>query len=117
MPYVYPGISCNPGSPYLFPRPMQPYMKTEHVAGRDRGPVLLYALSTCGWCRKTKELLQSLGVAYDFVYVDLLPPGEQEEALKAVEVFNPRCSFPTLVLGKKQCIVGFREGDIREALY
>lgn len=95
---------------------MKPYMKTEHVAGRDRGTVLLYALSTCGWCQKTKELLKSLGVAFDYIYVDLLPPGEQEDALKAVELYNPRGSFPTLVLGSKRCIVGFRESEIREAL-
>ena len=91
-------------------------MKKEHVEGKDHGPVLLYALSTCGWCRKTKELLQVLGVAFDYIYVDLLPPTEQENALKEVEVFNPRCSFPTLVIGGERSIVGFREDEIREAL-
>ena len=46
-------------------------MKMEHVDGKNAGNVLLFALSTCGWCGKTKELLKELGIAFDFVYVDL----------------------------------------------
>jgi len=34
---------------------------------------MLYALSTCVWCKKTKELLASLGVDHSYVFVDLLP--------------------------------------------
>ncbi|MFQ5905703.1 MAG: glutaredoxin family protein [bacterium] len=47
-------------------------MGVEHVEGKKKGDVLLYALSTCGWCRKTKRLLEKLRVEYDYVYVDLL---------------------------------------------
>ena len=52
---------------------------TEHVEGEDRGDVMLYALSTCGWCKKTKALLQELGVAYKYVDVDQLDLEELEE--------------------------------------
>ena len=88
-------------------------MKTEHVNGRDAGKVMLFALSTCGWCGKTKELLKELGVAFDYVYVDLLPPGEADEALSVVEKYNPAGSFPTLVINDRRTIVGFREDEIR----
>jgi glutaredoxin-like protein NrdH len=91
-------------------------MDTEHVDGKDKGKVMLYALSTCGWCKKTKELLNELGVAYDFAYVDLLRGREQDDAIKEIKQFNPACSFPTLVIDEKKCIVGFKEDDIREAL-
>jgi glutaredoxin-like protein NrdH len=90
-------------------------MKMEHVPGRMKGKITLYALSTCGWCKRTRELLQELGVDHSYVYVDLLPPDEMEQALKEVEQYNPRGSFPTLVIGDK-VIVGFREQEIREAL-
>lgn len=90
-------------------------MKMEHVPGRIQGKITLYALSTCGWCARTKELLKELGVDHSYVYVDLLPPEEMEDALREVEKFNPRGSFPTLVIGEK-VIVGFREQEIREAL-
>lgn len=44
----------------------------QNVPGEDRGRVMLYALSTCGWCARTKELLTDLGVGFSYVYVDLL---------------------------------------------
>jgi glutaredoxin len=86
------------------------------VNGRNRGDIRLYALSTCGWCARTKELLNNLGVEYSYVFVDLLPQDELENALSEVEKFNPAGSFPTLVINGKRVIVGFRETEIREAL-
>ncbi len=91
-------------------------MATEHVDGKDKGNVMLYALSTCGWCNKTKELLRQMGIAFDFVYVDLLEGSEQDDAITVVEKFNPQGSFPTLVIDNRKVIVGFREQEIREAL-
>jgi len=91
-------------------------IEKEHVEGEDKGRVVLYALSTCGWCAKTKELLKDLGVRHSFVYVDLLPSAEIEEALQEVERYNPSGSFPTLVIDESKVIVGFREEEIREAL-
>jgi glutaredoxin-like protein NrdH len=91
-------------------------MAVEHVDGRNRGTVMLYALSTCGWCAKTKELLRQIGVAFDYTYVDLLDGKEQDEAMNEVEKFNSSGSFPTLVIDNRRAIVGFREQEIREAL-
>mgnify|MGYP001767200552 CR=1 FL=1 len=90
-------------------------MVIEHVNGKKKGSVMLYALSTCQWCNKTKELLRELGVEFDYQYVDLIDGKEQDEALSAMEKFNPKGSFPTLVIDNRRCIVGFREGEIREA--
>jgi glutaredoxin len=87
-----------------------------HIDGEDKGKVVLFALSTCGWCAKTKELLAELGVEHSYVYVDLLEPDEIEEALTEVERYNPSGSFPTLVINDSRVIVGFREQEIREAL-
>jgi glutaredoxin len=87
-----------------------------HVKGRKKdGEVRLYALSTCGWCAKTKELLTKLGVDFSYVYVDLLPKEEMEKAFSDVRRFNPACSFPTVVIDGEKSIVGFREEQLREA--
>jgi len=91
-------------------------MKIEHVDGADKGKILLYALSTCGWCRKTKELLTKLGVGFDFIYVDYLEGNDRDDTIEEVKKWNPRCSFPTLVINDKKCIVGYKEDQIREAL-
>lgn len=90
-------------------------MTIEHVSGKKKGTVMLYALSTCGWCGKTKELLRELGIEFDYAYVDLLEGKEQDTAMNNVERFNPSGSFPTLVINDKKCIVGFKEQEIREA--
>jgi len=88
----------------------------QHVEGHNKGDVMLYALSTCGWCRKTKGLLGDLGVAYDYVDVDLLEQEARTEVLEEIKVHNPQCSFPTMVIGNDRCIVGFKEEETREAL-
>jgi len=91
-------------------------MNIEQVKGENKGNILLYALSTCGWCRKTKELLDELGVAYSFVYVDQLIGKDKDEVVGVLKKWNPRCSFPTLVIGDKTCVVGYSEDEIKEAL-
>jgi glutaredoxin-like protein NrdH len=87
-----------------------------HVPGENRGDVLLYALSTCGWCRKTRDLLDDLGVEYRYVYVDLLDSEAKSEAIKGITDWNPSCSFPTMVINGDRCIVGYQADKIREAL-
>ena len=91
-------------------------MKFEHVDGNDRGSVRLFALSTCVWCKKTKRFLDELGVAYDYVFADHAQGSERDEIIETVTNWNPRCSFPTLVIKDEKCIIGFKEDEIRKAL-
>jgi glutaredoxin-like protein NrdH len=87
-----------------------------HHDGRDAGLVTLYALSTCGWCKKTKALLQQLGVAFDHVDVDTLHGDERTEAMHEVSHWNPSGSFPVMVINNKDAIVGFDEERISQEL-
>jgi glutaredoxin len=91
-------------------------MKINHVEGTDKGELIIYTLSTCVWCKKTKAFLDALGVAYDFVEVDLLPTPEKETTLAEIRRFNPRCSFPTLIVNGKDCVVGYDEEKIKGVL-
>lgn len=93
---------------------------TEHikyVAGKNKGKIMLYALSTCIWCRKTKNLLNELGVEYSYIDVDLLEGEEKEKVKKEIEKWNPALSFPTIVIDDKKCIIGFKEKEIKELLH
>jgi glutaredoxin-like protein NrdH len=87
-----------------------------HIPGKKSRHIMLYALSTCGWCRKTKQLLDDLGVEYNYEYVDKLQGEEREEAMRKIKAWNPSCSFPTVVLDNEECIVGYREDELRGAL-
>jgi glutaredoxin-like protein NrdH len=77
--------------------------------------VKLYTLSTCSHCKATKEFLNDCSVKYDFEDVDLLQGEERKAILEDVKKWNPKCSFPTIVIGDK-VIAGFKENEIREAL-
>jgi glutaredoxin len=86
------------------------------VPGKKRKKeIYLYALSTCGWCRKTKEFLSRSGFEYDFVDVDLLSGKAKDRAIAEVKRHNPGLTFPTTVIGDR-CIVGFDEPALLEEL-
>lgn len=90
--------------------------KGNHVSGVDRGKVMMYGLSTCVWCKKTKKLLTDLGVEFDYVFVDRLEGDEEKEAVEEVRRYNPSTSFPTTIINGEKAIVGYKEKEIREAL-
>jgi len=91
-------------------------MDMKHVKGENRGHVVLYALSTCVWCRKTKHLLDKLGVEFYYIDVDLLKGKEKDEVMEKLKHHNPKCTFPTLVINDKNCLIGYAEKDIRREL-
>ena len=91
-------------------------MQMKHVKGKNKGDIILYGLSTCVWCKKTKKLLDRLGCDYNYIYVDQLEQTDKEETLNKIKKWNPRRSFPTLVINNEKCIVGYKEDEIREAL-
>jgi glutaredoxin len=91
-------------------------MNLQHVDGRNKGEIKLFALSTCGWCKKTRALLEELGVAYDYVYVDLIHGDERTEALENLKRWNPSLSFPTLIINDERTIIGFDRTSIQGAL-
>jgi len=78
---------------------------------------MVYALSTCAWCKKTKKFLESLGVEYRYLDVDLLSPEEKKKINSEVEKWNPQRNYPMVVINNKKCIVGYKEDDIKEALH
>ena len=72
-------------------------------------------MSTCSHCKSTKKLLDECSVQYEFTDVDMLQGDERTAILDDVRKLNPRCSFPTIIIGDK-VIVGYKENEIKEAL-
>ncbi|MGC9445185.1 MAG: glutaredoxin family protein [Candidatus Methanospirareceae archaeon] len=91
-------------------------MSMTHVRGKNKGQVVLYALSTCVWCKKTKRLLEQLGVEFDYVYVDLLTGAEKEQILADMARHTSTRAFPTMVINNGTIIQGYQEKRIREVL-
>lgn len=86
-----------------------------HHEGTHKGDILVYALSTCVWCKKAKNYFESRDIAYDYIHVDLLEGDDKKEVVDEIVKLNPLCSFPTILINGK-CIVGFKEDQIAEAL-
>ena len=87
----------------------------KHVEGEDKGDILLYAISTCMWCKKTKKLLNDLNVSYAYIDIDLLDQEKKIEIEKEVKKCNPKINYPTLKINN-DCITGFKEEKIKEVL-
>ena len=77
--------------------------------------IKVFSLSTCSHCKSTKKFLSNCTVKYEFIDVDILEGDERKAILEDVKKFNPKCSFPTIIIGEK-VIVGFKEDKIKEAL-
>jgi len=91
-------------------------MDLKLVKGENKGHIVLFALSTCVWCRKTKHLLDKLGVEFYYADVDLLKGKEKDEAMEALKRHNPKCTFPTLVINDQKCILGYADEEIRQEM-
>jgi len=83
----------------------------------DKSPpdVKIFSLSTCSHCKAAKKFIAECTIKYDFIDVDMLEGDERKAIIEDVKKFNPRCSFPTIIIGEK-VIVGYKETEIKEAL-
>jgi glutaredoxin-like protein NrdH len=77
--------------------------------------VTIYSLSTCSHCRATKKFLGECTIKYEFIDVDKLEGDERKAIIADVKKFNPRCSFPTIIIGET-VVVGYKEKELKEAL-
>jgi len=83
--------------------------KTDHK-------VTIYALSTCVWCKLTKQFLSDNGVAYEFVDVDLLDEADKRKVHETILTRGGSLSYPTTIVDDKKIITGFRKDQLKEAL-
>jgi len=92
-------------------------MQTTRVPGRNnKHKVLMYAISTCGWCKRTKNFLRDNNIEYEYVDIDLCSREDREEIRKDILSRGGRLSYPTIIIDEKSLITGFQEDKIREVL-
>jgi len=92
-------------------------LKFTKVEGVNRvHRVRVYALSTCGWCRRVKEFLGERSVAYEYVDVDLCSRDEKREVTMFLREHNLPLTFPLTVVDESTFISGYRPDDLSRAL-
>ncbi|MFX0078446.1 MAG: glutaredoxin family protein [Candidatus Hermodarchaeota archaeon] len=82
----------------------------------DKHQVLLYALSTCGWCKMTKAYLRDSDISHEFIDVDKLTPEERETIHQDIKKRGSRLAFPTIIIDDETVITGFKKDEIKKAL-
>lgn len=92
-------------------------MQTIKVQGKNnKHQIVLYALSTCGWCRKEKQLLRDNNIEFEYVDIDLCSDEDYDKIRDDILNRGGRFSFPTIIVDDKILITGFKEDQIRETL-
>ena len=92
-------------------------MNIVRVGGKRRDhKVLMYAISTCAWCKRTKQFLKDNSVEFEYVDVDLCTDEEQEKIVNEIIRRGGRSSYPTLLVDDKTLITGYKPDRIAEAL-
>ncbi len=81
-----------------------------------RHKVLLYALSTCAWCKLTKKYLNENKVEYEYIDVDLCSQRDRDAIRKDIVKRGGEPSYPTIIIDDKIVITGFRKDKLSEAL-
>jgi len=74
--------------------------------------ITVYALSTCGFCKRGLQFLRDHSIKFKYIFIDHLDM-DTKEKLKSIlsDTYRTRIAFPFLVLNGKEVIHGF---DIEE---
>lgn len=92
-------------------------MQFSKVTGEKKiHKVVVYALSTCVWCKMTKQFLKDNGVEYEYVYVDLCTEEDKQEIRQEIQDKGGSLSYPTTIIDDKIVVTGFRKDLLKEAL-
>lgn len=92
-------------------------LETTIVEGsNNKNKVFLYTLSTCGWCKKVKELMKENKVQYEYIDLDKCSKEDQKEAVEQLKEKKLPVAFPITIINDDKIIQGFKKDQIIEAL-
>lgn len=92
-------------------------MQFSKVSGKKRQrKVILYALSTCAWCKMTKQFLKDNDIEYEYVDVDLCEEEDKQKIRQHIQSKGGPLSYPTVIVDDNMLITGFRKDKLKEAL-
>jgi len=92
-------------------------MKKVKVLGENNmHKVFMYALSTCAWCKLTKNFLKDNDIEYEYVDVDLSSREDRERIRGDILKRGGRLSYPVIIIDDRILINGFRKEEMKEAL-
>jgi glutaredoxin len=79
--------------------------------------ITVFALSTCGFCKKALAFLRDQGIAHRFIHVDTIPVETKNEIKRILkETYHDDVAFPFVTIDSREHLVGFIEADWRKTL-
>jgi glutaredoxin-like protein NrdH len=92
-------------------------VKIVKINGKKRKhKVFMYAISTCAWCKKTKQFLKDNNIEFEYVDVDLSSDEDKEKIEEEINRRGGEPVYPTLVVDDKTLITGYKVDKITKAL-
>jgi len=92
-------------------------MQFSKVSGENsKHKVLVYALSTCVWCKMTKQFLKDNNIEYEYIDVDLCDEEDKVKIRQHIQSKGGNLSYPTIIVDDNVLITGFRKDKLKEVL-
>jgi len=84
---------------------------------RNDKDIVIYSLSTCGFCKRAMTYLKDKGFSYRYIHLDQTPLETKSEVKRLLKAsFNEDVAFPFAVIDKESYLVGFIEEDWKRTL-
>ena len=92
-------------------------MQLSKITGeKNQHKVVLYALSTCVWCKMTKQFLKDNNIEFEYVNVDLCEEDDKQKIRAEIQSKGGNLNYPTTIKDDKIVVTGFRKDQLKEAL-
>ena len=90
-------------------------MQTVKVQGRNnKHKVLVYALSTCGYCKRAKKFLNNNNIEYEYVDIDICSWENKNKIRQDIQSRGGPLAYPTIIVDNKILLTGSSPDKLRE---
>ncbi len=90
---------------------------TNVQGSKDGKNITVFALSTCGFCKRAMTFLATNGFSYRYIYIDTIPLETKTEVKRLLkEKYKADIAFPFVTVGEADYLVGFIEPDWKRTL-
>ena len=92
-------------------------MQAVKVPGKNnKHKVFVYAISTCGWCKRAKQFLKDNNIEYDYIDVDQCNRADKQKIMKDIQSRGGMLAYPTLIIDSKILLTGAPQDKLKEVL-
>ena len=92
-------------------------MQTVKVPGKNnKHKVMMYALSTCGWCKRAKQFLKDNEIEYEYIDIDLCSMTDKQKIRQDIQNLGGILAYPTVIIDNKTLLTGAPQDKLKEVL-